>query len=217
MPDETHTPNPEEPIADASADASADATSDATPSEAAPESAQPSARAAEESGVANTNEAQPEADAAAAAPQALAEGAAQSSDGGDATQADAALGALDNVEAGVASLVGGNEASADAAQPFVVPPMAPTDPSLQLGSIELLDDVELDVKIELGRTEMVIEDVLQLGVGSVVELDKLAGDPVDIFVNERLVARGEVLVLNDNFCVRVNEILSPIPELEVAT
>jgi flagellar motor switch protein FliN/FliY len=54
--------------------------------------------------------------------------------------------------------------------------------------------------------------VLRLGVGSVVELDKLAGDPVDIWVNERLVARGEVLVLNDNFCVRVNEILSPISE-----
>jgi flagellar motor switch protein FliN/FliY len=53
-----------------------------------------------------------------------------------------------------------------------------------------------------------------LGVGAVVELDKLAGDPVDIYVNERLVARGEVLVLNDNFCVRINQIHSPIPELE---
>lgn len=80
--------------------------------------------------------------------------------------------------------------------------------------IELLDDVELDVKIELGRTEMYIEDVLRLGVGSVVELDRLAGDPVDVYVNERLVARGEVLILNDNFCVRVNDILNPLPELE---
>ena len=79
-------------------------------------------------------------------------------------------------------------------------------------SIDLLDDVELSVKIELGRTEMYVENVLRLGVGSVVELDKLAGDPVDIWVNNRLVARGEVLVLNDNFCVRVNEILSPISE-----
>ena len=86
----------------------------------------------------------------------------------------------------------------------------PVDPS----QLNLLDDVELDVKVELGRTEMYIEDVLGLGTGSVVELDKAAGDPVDIFVNERLVARGEVLVLNDNFCVRVNDILSPIPELE---
>ena len=73
-----------------------------------------------------------------------------------------------------------------------------------------------DVRIELGRTEMYIEDVVRLEVGSVIELDKLAGDPVDIYVNGRLVARGEVIVLNDNFCVRVNDILSPIPELETA-
>lgn len=83
-----------------------------------------------------------------------------------------------------------------------------------ISNIDLLDDVELEVKIELGRTEMYIEDVLGLGPGSVVELDRAAGDPVDIYVNERLVARGEVLVLNDNFCVRINDILSPIPELE---
>jgi len=70
------------------------------------------------------------------------------------------------------------------------------------------------VKIELGRTYMYIEDVLRLGTGSVVELDKLAGDPVDIYVNDRLIARGEVLVLNDNFCVRINDIDSPIPELD---
>ncbi len=77
-------------------------------------------------------------------------------------------------------------------------------------SIELLKDVGLQVKIELGRSRMLIEDVLRLGEGSVVELDKLAGDPVDVYVNDRLVARGEVLVLNDNFCVRVNEIVSDI-------
>jgi flagellar motor switch protein FliN/FliY len=78
----------------------------------------------------------------------------------------------------------------------------------QVSSIDLLRDVELNVKIELGRSHMLVEDVLKLGEGSVVELDKLAGDPVDVFVNERLVARGEVLVLNDNFCVRVNEIVA---------
>ncbi len=76
------------------------------------------------------------------------------------------------------------------------------------GDINLLEDVDLNVKIELGRTRMLVEDILQLGDGSVVELDKLAGDPVDVLVNDRLVARGEVLVLNDNFCVRINEIVS---------
>ena len=73
--------------------------------------------------------------------------------------------------------------------------------------IDLLSDVNVDVTIELGRTHMLVEDVLRLAEGAVVELDKLAGDPVDIYVNQRLVARGEVLVLNDNFCIRVNDIL----------
>lgn len=75
--------------------------------------------------------------------------------------------------------------------------------------IAALEDVELDLRIELGRTELLIEEVLQLREGTVVPLDKLAGDPVDILVNGRLIARGEVLVLNDNFCVRVAEILTP--------
>ena len=82
----------------------------------------------------------------------------------------------------------------------------------QVSSIDLLRDVELNVKIELGRSRMLVEDVLKLSEGSVVELDKLAGDPVDVFVNDRLVARGEVLVLNDNFCVRVNEIVAGVKE-----
>lgn len=82
----------------------------------------------------------------------------------------------------------------------------------QVSSIDLLRDVDLNVKIELGRSRMLVEDVLKLGEGSVVELDKLAGDPVDVFVNDRLVARGEVLVLNDNFCVRVNEIVAGVKD-----
>ena len=79
-------------------------------------------------------------------------------------------------------------------------------------SIEMLNDVELNVKIELGRTEMDVESILHLTTGSVVELDKLAGDPVDILVNEQLVAKGEVLVVNDNFCVRINEIVKGVTE-----
>ncbi|MBU6172815.1 MAG: flagellar motor switch protein FliN [Planctomycetes bacterium] len=73
--------------------------------------------------------------------------------------------------------------------------------------MDLLRDVTLELKIELGRTKMSLEEILQLRKGSVVTLDKLAGDPVDIYVNGRLVARGEVLVLNDNFCVRVAELI----------
>ena len=80
--------------------------------------------------------------------------------------------------------------------------------SAGIQGVDLLRDVELNVKIELGRSKMLVDDVLRLGEGSVVELDKLAGDPVDVLVNGRLIARGEVLVLNDNFCVRINDILS---------
>ena len=79
-------------------------------------------------------------------------------------------------------------------------------------TLEMLGDVELRVTVELGRTQMLVEDVLRLANGSVVELDKLAGDPVDVFVNQRLVARGEVLVLNDNFCIRINEIVDDLEE-----
>jgi flagellar motor switch protein FliN/FliY len=81
-------------------------------------------------------------------------------------------------------------------------------PSADVATLELIRDVELDLKIELGRTQMHLEEVLKLHKGSVVPLDKLAGDPVDIFVNGRLIARGEVLVLNDNFCVRVAELIT---------
>ncbi|MFQ5494235.1 MAG: flagellar motor switch protein FliN [Phycisphaerae bacterium] len=77
--------------------------------------------------------------------------------------------------------------------------------------VSMLHDVNLRVRIELGRTRMLVEDVLKLDEGSVVELDKLAGDPVDVLVNDRLIARGEVLVLNDNFCVRISEVLSHDP------
>ena len=75
-------------------------------------------------------------------------------------------------------------------------------------SLDLLRDVNLEIKIELGRTRMHLDEILKLRRGSVVTLDKLAGDPVDVFVNGRLVARGEVLVLNDNFCVRVAQLIS---------
>jgi flagellar motor switch protein FliN/FliY len=97
-------------------------------------------------------------------------------------------------------------------QPLELPNFQQVMQDAQVSSIDLLRDVELNVKIELGRSRMLVEDVLKLGEGSVVELDKLAGDPVDVFVNDRLVARGEVLVLNDNFCVRVNEIVAGLKE-----
>ncbi len=98
------------------------------------------------------------------------------------------------------------------AMPLDLPDLQRAMADAQVSSIDLLRDVDLNVKIELGRSRMLVEEVLRLAEGSVVELDKLAGDPVDVYVNERLVARGEVLVLNDSFCVRVNEIVASVQE-----
>ncbi|RKY36500.1 MAG: flagellar motor switch protein FliN [Candidatus Omnitrophota bacterium] len=75
-------------------------------------------------------------------------------------------------------------------------------------SIDLIMDVPMDVTIELGRTMMSIKDILALGSGSIIELDKLAGDPVDILVNNKLIANGEVVVIEDNFGVRITNIVS---------
>lgn len=75
-------------------------------------------------------------------------------------------------------------------------------------NIEMLQDVNLPVSIELGRTRMTVSDILSLGPGSVVELNKLAGEPVDVLVNAKPVARGEVVVIDENFGVRVTQLLT---------
>jgi flagellar motor switch protein FliN/FliY len=93
-------------------------------------------------------------------------------------------------------------------KPFEFRSLAGTTAPAQAAPFDLLRDVQLDLKIELGRTHMHLDEVLKLKKGAVVTLDKLAGDPVDIYVNGRLIARGEVLVLNDNFCVRVAELIA---------
>jgi flagellar motor switch protein FliN/FliY len=79
----------------------------------------------------------------------------------------------------------------------------------QTRRLELLLDVPLDLSVELGRTRMSIQDLLNLSPGSVVELDKIAGEPLDILVNDRLIARGEAVVVNDKFGVRITDIVSP--------
>ncbi len=75
-------------------------------------------------------------------------------------------------------------------------------------NIDLLMDVTLKVTVELGRTRMQLARILELQHGSVVELDRLAGDPVDVFVNDHMVARGEVVVVDDKFGVRIIEMVS---------
>ena len=75
--------------------------------------------------------------------------------------------------------------------------------------IDLLLDVPLELSVELGRTRMSIQELLSLGPGSVIELDKVAGEPLDILINDRLVARGEAVVVNDKFGIRITDIVSP--------
>ncbi len=81
-------------------------------------------------------------------------------------------------------------------------------------NIDMLLDVNLPVSIELGRTRMSISDILSLGPGSVVELNKLAGEPVDLLVNYKIVARGEVVVIDENFGVRITNLISPTERLK---
>lgn len=96
-----------------------------------------------------------------------------------------------------------------AAQTVQFAPLAPSAPPAAQSGLDLILDVPLKVTVELGRTRMQIRDVLELGKGSVVELDKLAGEPVDLLVNGKLIARGEVVVIDENFGVRVTDIVSP--------
>lgn len=97
-----------------------------------------------------------------------------------------------------------------AAQTVQFAPLAPSAPPAAQSGLDLILDVPLKVTVELGRTRMQIRDVLELGKGSVVELDKLAGEPVDLLVNGKLIARGEVVVIDENFGVRVTDIVSPV-------
>lgn len=93
-------------------------------------------------------------------------------------------------------------------------PETPTITDRQAGNISLLLDVKLPVSIELGRTRMSIGEVLELGSGSIIELDKLAGEPVDILVNNKPLAKGEVVVLDENFGVRITSLISQRERLD---
>ena len=81
-------------------------------------------------------------------------------------------------------------------------------------NIGFILDIPLQLSVEIGRTRMIINDLLQLGQGSVVELDKLAGEPFDVLVNSKLIARGEVVVVNEKFGIRLTDIISPTERIE---
>ena len=81
-------------------------------------------------------------------------------------------------------------------------------------SLDFILDIPLKVTVELGRTKMSVRDILQLAQGSVVELSKFAGEPLEVLVNDRLVARGEVVTVNEKFGIRLTDILSPMERIE---
>lgn len=98
-------------------------------------------------------------------------------------------------------------------QPVQFSPLAPSQVPAMPKNIELLLDVPMQMTVELGRTSMFVKDILDLGTGSIIELDKLAGEPVDLLVNGKLVARGEVVVIDENFGVRVTDVISPMERI----
>ena len=148
-------------------------------------------------------------DAAESSEAAESPEASQSADAADKSITDDELDEVLTQAASQPPLEGGPEPPPEEARPFDFQNVKPADAKEQERNIQMLMDVDMSLRVELGRRKLNIEEILRLGQGSVVELDKLAGDPLDILVNDRLVAHGEVLVLNDNFCIRVTSIVPP--------
>jgi flagellar motor switch protein FliN/FliY len=80
--------------------------------------------------------------------------------------------------------------------------------------LDFILDIPLELSVELGKTRMLVNDLLQLGQGSIVELNKLAGEPLEVYINRKLVARGEVVVVNEKFGVRLTDIVSPMERVK---
>ncbi len=97
--------------------------------------------------------------------------------------------------------------------PVKFPPLGESVPYGAGSNISLLLDVPMTLTVELGRTRQLVKDILGLGEGSIIELDKLAGEPVDLLVNGKLIAKGEVVVIDENFGVRITDIVSPAERL----
>jgi flagellar motor switch protein FliN len=118
---------------------------------------------------------------------------------------------LEGVAAAAGEVADAATAAANASAPGASEAGAKKGPTKTL---EFLMDVALHVSVEVGRTRMTINDLLQMGPGSVVELEKLAGEPLDIFINGKAIARGEAVIVNEKFGVRLTDIMSPEERVE---
>lgn len=80
--------------------------------------------------------------------------------------------------------------------------------------LDFILDIPLELSVELGKTKMLVNDLLQLSQGSIIELNKLAGEPLEVYINRKLIARGEVVVVNEKFGVRLTDVITPIDRVK---
>jgi len=109
---------------------------------------------------------------------------------------------------------GSEDAKPNAAAASPLSSLEPHAPEESMGKLDFILDVPLQITVNLGRTKMLIKELLQLGQGSVVELEKMAGEPMDVFIGERLIARGEVVVVNEKFGVRLTDIVNSVDRVK---
>jgi flagellar motor switch protein FliN len=112
---------------------------------------------------------------------------------------------------GASGVASGSQGSESGAAP---PNQVPKGGSHPIQSLDFILDIPLKVTAELGRSKMSIRDILQLAQGSVIELSKFAGEPLEVMINDKLIARGEVVVVNEKFGVRLTDIISPVERIE---
>lgn len=135
------------------------------------------------------------------------------SEGGGMAPEDFGLGtdfddALQEATGGGGGGGGGGDAKKDAESPSAAFGEEAKLPRMDFSKLKMILDIPLKVSVELGRTKMLVNDLLQLGQGSVIELDKIAGEPMEILINDKLVAMGEVVVVNEKFGVRLTDVVS---------
>jgi flagellar motor switch protein FliN/FliY len=85
---------------------------------------------------------------------------------------------------------------------------------MEARELDFILDIPLELSVELGKTKMLVNDLLQLGQGSIIELNKLAGEPLEVYINRKLIARGEVVVVNEKFGVRLTDVITPIDRVK---
>lgn len=112
-------------------------------------------------------------------------------------------------------MVDENDTSAsDAEEPTEKSEYAEKSEDQEARELDFILDIPLELSVELGKTRMLVNDLLQLGQGSIIELNKLAGEPLEVYINRKLIARGEVVVVNEKFGVRLTDVITPIDRVK---